>query len=280
MCIPAPRPSKATHRPSTPSSPQQKSAKHLKTCHPNADLEACANAVAVATAANTTTTTTATTNHKSILQHKTTKKVPKSVSFNEVVMIRPHFFRQPPQQPIKKKSVSFCEVVIVRPVLHLTDFTDQEIIDSWYILADKQRIKSEILSTLRRYKEEQKLMNNSSNNDSFSSLLSSSSDSSSSSSSNTTIEYCTRGLEKLSDGGRARERRRISIREIIQEQESQRALYAETKECCDGCERRTFVYDTTKFRKTYKPYSRAARHVAHAVAKMDELEAASENESV
>ena len=143
-------------------------------------------------------------------------------------MVRPHEYPE-------KMSVAFHEVVMVRPVLHLSDYSDKEIADSWYVLADKQRIKIDILNTLKQAKEQASTVN-------------------------------TRGLEKLTDGGRTRERRRLSIREILEEQESQKEAHKKR-----GCSGEPFVYDESKFRKTYKPHSRAARHVAHAVAKMDEL---------
>lgn len=197
-------------------SPKQQPRKQVKTCHSIIKVKDENNA-------------------------RTQNKKPKSVSFNEVVVVRPHSYDE------VEKSVSFHEVVLVQPVLHLSDYTDQEIIDTWYALEDKQLIKAEILSTLRLAKECK-------HNSSFSSL--------DSSSSAEDENGCTRGLEKLSDGGRIKERRRISIREILQEQAAQRASHQGDK---------PFSINHSKFRKIYKQYSRAARHHAHAVGLMDQM---------
>jgi len=124
---------------------------------------------------------------------------------------------------------------MVRPVLHLADYTDHELYASWFVLEDKQRIKGDILNTLKLVKDGK-------------------------------FQGCTRGLEKLSDGGRTRERRQVSIREVLEEQDNQRKL----QKSSGG----SIVYDMAKFRKAYKPHSRAARHVAHAVGKIDEMAAA------
>lgn len=154
----------------------------------------------------------------------------KSVSFNEVVMVQPLHHAE------TKKSVSFREVVMVRPVLHLADYTDQEIADCFINHSDKQRTKIEILNTLRMVKEGN-------------------------------AEVCNRGLEKLSDGGRTRERRRNSIREVLEEVEAQKAAFHKSKNNKDE----KIVFNVSKLRKAYKPHSRAARHVAHAVGKIDEM---------
>lgn len=156
----------------------------------------------------------------------------KSVSFNEVVIV------QPLHHADAKKSVSFNEVVMVRPVLHLAYYTDQEMVDCFIDQSDKQRTKIDILNTLRMVKEGN-------------------------------FEGCTRGLEKLSDGGRTRERRRISIREVLEEQEAQKTAFSKSKNNKDE----KIVYNVSKLRKAYKPHARAARHVAHAVAKIDEMAA-------
>ncbi len=216
----------------TSTSPKQKPAKQVKTCHAKLDVDVDNN--------NNS-------NKENIPQAQAQtqtkkKKQPKSVSFNEVVVVRPHSY-----DVEAEKSVSFHEVVMVRPVLHLSDYTDEEIGASWYILEDKQRIKAEILITLKLAKDCRQ-------NSSFSSL-----DSSCSSEDD---DACTRGLEKLADGGRLRERRRVSIREVLAEQELQRSSHESDK---------PFSYDHSKFRKIYKPYSRAARHHAHAVGLSDQM---------
>ena len=136
---------------------------------------------------------------------------------------------------------------MVRPVLHLADYTDQEMYASWFVLGDKQQIKADIISTLKQVKEGK-------------------------------FNGCTRGLEKLSDGGRARERRRVSIREVLEEQEQQRKLHNKSGGGGSNKDKDQnnsgIVYDMGKFRKAYKPHSRAARHVAHAVGKIDEMSVA------
>jgi len=135
-----------------------------------------------------------------------------------------------------KKSVTFFERVIVRPVLHVDNYSDQEWENCWYAPADKQQRKSEIREALRLIREGN-------------------------------FEGCKRGLEKMSDRGRTKERRRISVREVLDEQEAQRA---EAK--ARNCEH--IVYDAARFRTAYRPHSRAARHVAHALGRIDEMAAA------
>lgn len=141
-----------------------------------------------------------------------------------------------------KKSVSFNEAVMVRPVLHRVDYTDQERRNCWLVPADKQRTKIDIINIIRLFREGN-------------------------------FDECTRGLERLLDGGRTRDRRRISMREVLEEQESQRA---NTVNQCEA----SMVYDFAKLRKVYRPYSRSARHVAHAMGNIDEMTAEGERESV
>ena len=221
MCVKTYRRSKST-RPSQTTSTKQKPQKHIQKFHPNLKANSGKNKE----------------NNDQADKNKKQKES-KSVSFNEVVVVRTQCCQE------AEKSVSFHEVVVVRPVLHLSDYTDQEIATSWYALEDKQRMKSEILNTFKLAKECK-------NDESFSSLDSSSS-----------LEdeiCCTRGLERLS--GRTRERRRIPIREILQDQEAQRASHESDQ---------PFLYDHSKFRKIYKRYSRAARHHSHAVGLMDQM---------
>ncbi len=207
----------------TSTSPKQKPPKQVKTCHSIIKLNDENN------------------KENNVRTQNKKQKQPKSVSFNEVVVVRPHPYEQ------VEKSVSFHEVVMVQPVLHLSDYTDEEIIDTWYVLEDKQRIKAEILSTLKFAKECK-------HHSSFSSL--------DSTLSAEDENGCERGLEKLSDGGRIKERRRISIREILQEQAAQRASHEGDK---------PFSINHSKIRKIYKQYSRAARNHAHAVGLMDQM---------
>lgn len=175
----------------------------------------------------------------------------KSVSFNEVVKGRPlhEQAKQERQQKqrLKKKSVSFHEVVMVRPVLHLADYTDQEMHASWFGLEDKQKIKRDILNTLKMVREGN-------------------------------FQGCTRGLEKLSDGGRSRERRRLSVQDVLEEQQNQRNNHSSSVGLSSRLSKNNgngkIRYDASKFRKVYKPHSRAARHGAHAVGKIDEMSVA------
>ena len=135
---------------------------------------------------------------------------------------------------------------MVRPVLHITEYTDQEVRALWMVEEDRKRIKADILNTfvmVKRVREGK-------------------------------FRGCTRGLEHLSDGGRHRERRNISIREVLEEQERQRKIHKDNNKTNnnDG-----IVYDTARFQKVYKPHSRAARYQAHAIGKIDEQVAACQN---
>ena len=141
------------------------------------------------------------------------------------------------QQP-SKKSVNFYERVIVRPILHVDDYTDEEWKKCWYLPTDKARRKDEIRASLRCIQEGK-------------------------------FGGCARGLEKMADNGVTKERRATAIREILEEQEAQRARARANNED-------TVVYDTVKFRLAYRPYSRAARHVAQAMGKIDEMAATSQ----
>lgn len=131
---------------------------------------------------------------------------------------------------------------MVRPVLHLDDYTDQEYSDCWYECDDKKRRKDEIRDTIRLVRDGN-------------------------------FNECTRGLEKLLDGTKYRKRRRMSIQDVLDEQETQRKEAKATK-----CE--DIVYDAMKFRMAYRPHSRAARHIAHAMGKIDEMAIACQRTSV
>lgn len=186
------------------------------------------------------------------------KKMKKSVSFNEIVVIRPHYEDEGPI----KKSVAFDEVVMVRPVLHLADYTNEEIVNSWYLLEDKKRMKKEIMRALKKSKQdEEELMSNM--NASWSSMGSLTSINSADSDDE---EYCLRGLERLQDGGKSRDRRRISIREVLKEQEAQRAAHKKVNKG-EPC-----LYDASKFRKIYRSFSRDARNIAQTAGQEDREE--------
>lgn len=143
-----------------------------------------------------------------------------------------------PQHQPSKKSVNFYERVIVRPILHVDDYTDEEWKKCWYLPTDKARRKDEIRAALRSIQEGK-------------------------------FGGCARGLEKMADNGVTKERRATAIREILDEQEAQRARARANNED-------TVVYDTVKFRLAYRPYSRASRHVAQAMGKIDEMAATSQ----
>jgi len=140
---------------------------------------------------------------------------------------------QPLHQQQRDKSVSFFERVIVRPVLHVDNYTDQEWTNCWYLPSDKERRKDEIRGKIQRIKEG-------------------------------SFDGCARGLERMSDNGRTKQRRRESIQEVLEEQEAQREE-AKTSEC------EHLEYNAQMLRKAYRPHSRAARHVAHVMGKLDEL---------
>lgn len=134
-----------------------------------------------------------------------------------------------------KKSVTFFERVIVRPVLHVDDYSDEEWQNCWYLPTDKQRRKGEIRVTLRQLQQGN-------------------------------FGGCVRGLEKMTDNGKTKERRMTAIREVLEEQEAQRANAKANNV-------KEVVYDDMKFRMAYRPHSRAARQVAQAMGKIDEMAA-------
>lgn len=140
-----------------------------------------------------------------------------------------------PQHLPTKKSVHFYERVIVRPVLHVDDYTDEEWKNCWYLPIDKARRKDEIRVALRGLLEGN-------------------------------FKGCARGLEKMADKGWTKERRNIAIRDVLDEQEAQKA-----KAKANNQEK--VIYDSLKFRMVYRPHSRAARQVAHSLGKIDEMAA-------
>ncbi len=135
-----------------------------------------------------------------------------------------------------RTRVSFDEVVMVRPVLPLVEFTDEEIIASWYLPVEKQRMRAEIMSVVKVVKEKNR---------------------------NSKKQFNVRGLEWLAQKDKCREKaRKASINSILLEQESQRANSEEA-----------VIYDAHRFRKAYKRHSRAALHTAVAMGKIDALDA-------
>jgi len=172
---------------------------------------------------------------KTSSSHSRREFMRKSVSFNDVVRTRPTSTNQ---NGASDKNVSFDEVVMVRPVLPLDMYTDNEIADCWYFPTDKKRFSQEILETLKKVKARESL------------------------------EGCTvRGLEKYSQMGKSQEeRRKFSVKVVLEEQEAQRALVNGDS---------SLVYDTTKMRKAYRKLSKAAQNLANAMGKLDEMEAIS-----
>jgi hypothetical protein len=140
---------------------------------------------------------------------------------------------EPLHRQQRDKCVSFFERVIVRPVLHVDNYTDQEWTNCWYLPSDKERRKDEIRGKIHCIKAG-------------------------------SFDGCSRGLERMSDNGRTKHRRRISIQEVLEEQEAQREE-ANTNEC------EHLEYNAQMLRKAYRPHSRAARHVAHVMGKLDEM---------
>ena len=68
---------------------------------------------------------------------------------DRVNMIAENQQQQQRPRPQMRKSVSFDEVVMVRPVLALENYTDQEIISCWYLPIEKQRTKIEIMNIIK-----------------------------------------------------------------------------------------------------------------------------------
>ena len=146
-----------------------------------------------------------------------------------------------PQGPPKKK-VAFDEVVMVRPILHLSDYTEEEIANSWISHADKKRIKFEIIKLMKQVKDNKENITPHQHQ-----------------------QRCIRGLEKVGDGGKTKERRKNPVKAILAEQEKQRAQSKASGE--------DFVHDTAQFREVYKSFSREARKIAQSMGKIDEAAA-------
>jgi hypothetical protein len=148
-----------------------------------------------------------------------------------------------------RKNVSFDEVVMVRPVLPLEQYTDQEIISSWYLPIEKQRMKQEIAAIIKVVKKKNEKSGK---------------------------KFNVRGLEWLATKDKSRERRRkASIIEILNEQRVQRNNCAHQMDFdLDNSDRSTMMtYDFESFRKVYRRHSRAALQMAYTMGKIDEQEA-------
>lgn len=134
-----------------------------------------------------------------------------------------------------KKQVCFDEIVFVRPVLHIDDYKDEEVLKCWYPYKKKSQRKAELRDILQLVRDGK-------------------------------FDECTRGLERLSQGGTSRNRRKNSIQDILEEQKAQRAELKENQ-----CSQ--FVYDDIRLRMAYRSHSRAALQIAHAMGKVDEMAA-------
>jgi len=133
----------------------------------------------------------------------------------------------------RKKQICFDEIVLVRPILHIDDYTDEEWLKCWYPYKDKNQRKAELRDTLQLVRDGK-------------------------------FVECSRGLERLSNADRSRDRRKKSIQNILEEQEAQRVEAKRNR-------RKDFVSDDVKLRMVYMPHSRAALQIAHAMAKVDEM---------
>lgn len=150
---------------------------------------------------------------------------------------------------IRAKSVSFDEVVMVRPVLPLADYTDQEIISSWYLPIEKQRMRAEIMNIIKVVKKKNQTSGK---------------------------QFNVRGLEWLAEKDKTREKKRkSSIKEILNEQKAQREAHTANRhqpQQRDDQQSSSITYDFKQFRKVYRRHSRAAMQLAETMGKIDEME--------
>ncbi len=147
----------------------------------------------------------------------------------------------------QRRNVSFDEVVMVRPVLPLEQYTDQEIISSWYLPIEKQRMKAEIASIIKVVKKKNETSGK---------------------------KFNVRGLEWLAAKDKSRERRRkASVIEILNEQRVQRNNFANQMDFHLNESEHSMIYDFAQFRKVYRRHSRAAMQIAQTMGKIDEIEA-------
>ena len=135
-------------------------------------------------------------------------------------------------------SVSFNEKVAVQRVLHIDNYTDQEINDCWFGPTDYEKIRDECMTALKLIK------------------LSS-------------FTGCTRGLEKLMDGNKRRKICQIAVLAVMDEQYLQ-CLQAEKKQ-----ELSYLIYDDAKLREVYRRHTDVALDMAYSMGRIDELTALS-----
>ena len=135
-----------------------------------------------------------------------------------------------------KKSVSFNEEVAVQRVLHIDDYTDQELKECWFVPTDYKKIREECILALKLIKLK-------------------------------IFTGCTRGLEKWIDGNKTKKRRQIAVLAVLDEQFSQ-CLEAEKKQ-----ELSYLIYDDVKFREVYRRHTDVAVDIAYSMGRIDELTA-------
>lgn len=137
-----------------------------------------------------------------------------------------------------KKSVSFNEKVAVQRVLHIDNYTDQEMKDCWFGPTDYKKTRDDCITALKLIKLNKIVTG-----------------------------CCTRGLEKWMDGNnKTRKRRQISVMAVMDEQYSQ-CLQAEKKQ-----ETSYLIYDDVKFREVYRRHTDVAVTIAYSMGRIDEIE--------
>lgn len=136
-----------------------------------------------------------------------------------------------------RKSVSFNEEVAVQRVLHIDNYTNQEMKDCWFGPTDYKKIRDDCITTLKLIKL----------NKNFTGC-------------------CTRGLEQWMDGNnKTRKRRQISVLAVMDEQYSQ-CLQAEKKQ-----EISYLIYDDVKIREVYRRHTDIAVDIAYSMGRIDEI---------
>jgi hypothetical protein len=129
----------------------------------------------------------------------------------------------------KAKRVSFDEMVVVKFCLHIEDYTDDEVRDSFYIHQESQRIRKDVKLIVKLIESDIFVEND---------------------------VQCRRGLErKTKEGIRRRNERTINSREVVlKEQVRQRAQGD---------------YDDDKISQAYKKMTRQSRNEAYLVGFSD-----------
>ena len=134
-----------------------------------------------------------------------------------------------------KTPVSFYEHVKVQHVLHFNDYTDQERKECWFTPSEYKQIHHGVTTAI-------KLINCK------------------------LFTGCARGLEKWSDGGKARKRRQLAVWAVLDEQYEQ-CLQAEER----GEGLSYLIYDDIKFRKVSRRHTDVAVDIAYSMGRIDKL---------